>query len=123
MKDFKTLTWTQTVESDGSNLYILRPAEEIEQERQEEAKPKTVRQPLSAFRKCPTCGEDSSVDLSRGYGQTLDGYYSPPGHDHDDNCKTYTFRCENGHEFPVIPLNECPACDWVGSSYCVVCGK
>lgn len=66
---------------------------------------------------CPICGTSC---YSPGCKSTLVGYYSPPGHNHDDNCRTFYFACPNGHSFSVRPLNTCPAvgCDWKGREAC-----
>jgi hypothetical protein len=53
-----------------------------------------------------------------GEGQTLVGYYSPPGHDHDDNCRTRVYACEDGHKTPLTKQARCPKCDWVGKLTC-----
>ena len=52
--------------------------------------------------------------------KTMVGYDSPPGHDHDDNCQTKEYYCENGHSFAVSKLIRCPekGCDWVGKTEC-----
>jgi len=70
---------------------------------------------------CPQCGSTLKYE---GYGKTLVGYYSPPGHDHDDNCKTHYYRCENGHRVLEFKQNICPkeGCDWKGKELCEVCG-
>ncbi len=64
---------------------------------------------------CPDCGEPMS---HRGTSMTLVGYYSPPGHDHDDNCRTRIYTCPNGHSMGVSRQNSCPVCDWKGKSIC-----
>ena len=70
---------------------------------------------------CPVCGLACN---SRGYSETLVGFLSPNGHDHDGNCRTFTFICDAGHAFTVRPINTCPAdgCDWKGRAECGVCG-
>lgn len=66
--------------------------------------------------RCPTCNEPWAM---RGFmGETLVGYYSPPGHDHNDNCLVRTYACPNGHRFSYALRRRCPACDWVGKSEC-----
>jgi hypothetical protein len=46
------------------------------------------------------------------------GYYSPPGHDHDNNCKKRPYVCEDGHKTVLTRRNRCPKCDWVGKLTC-----
>ncbi len=68
--------------------------------------------------KCRICGENAG-DL--GYSSsTLVGYMSPPGHDHDDNCVSKTYKCPNGHHNAVSLRNYCsdPECDWMGKDSC-----
>lgn len=67
--------------------------------------------------KCPECGE--LMDTS-DYVYTLVGYYSPPGHDHDDNCLRINARCPKGHTARPNPRRKCPAegCDWMGKLTC-----
>ena len=71
---------------------------------------------MQGSNKCPVCGEQF-VDHS-GTGTTLVGYFSPPGHDHDDNCKGRVYRCPNGHYTKVFKRAICPACDWKGKQTC-----
>lgn len=49
---------------------------------------------------------------------TLVGYSSPPGHDHDDNCRSRTYVCEMGHLTKVSKQASCPTCDWKGTLTC-----
>src|SRR5262245_34538782 len=49
-----------------------------------------------------------------GECQTLVGYHSEPGHNHDDNCLHRIYLCQNGHRKPVYLRRKCPACDWKG---------
>lgn len=48
------------------------------------------------------------------------GYVSPPGHDHDDNCLSTSFTCEQGHITKIFVRRRCsnPECDWVGKETC-----
>lgn len=69
---------------------------------------------------CPACAADCT---SRSYGNTLVWYYSPPGHNHDDNCRWYAFTCVCGLKFQVNPVLRCKRCDWRGKEDCGVCGK
>lgn len=66
---------------------------------------------------CPSCSrlEQTSTVLSWGVTQTLLGYWSPTGHDHDDNPKIGSFRCSEGHYFTLRYRSTCEACDWKGS--------
>lgn len=51
---------------------------------------------------------------------TLVGYLSLPDHDHDDNCASVTYRCENNHTETVNIRRVCPnpSCDWKGRETC-----
>lgn len=68
---------------------------------------------------CPQCGAEW-VWCEEGFGQTLVGYASPPGHDHDDNCRQKQYRCANGHEHALSIRRRCSTygCDWAGKSDC-----
>lgn len=68
--------------------------------------------------KCPDCGSEK-IEVG-DVCETLVGYCSPPGHNHDDNCRKARARCENGHEFAVRYQNRCPApdCGWRGKTTC-----
>ena len=63
--------------------------------------------------KCPECNRKMTA---RGNYMTYVGYISPPGHDHDDNRKTYKFTCECGVVMYTFKQNKCPnpECAWVG---------
>lgn len=52
--------------------------------------------------------------------ETLVGFSSPPGHDHDDNCLVALYECEDGHLNKISLRRKCPRtdCDWVGQSEC-----
>lgn len=50
--------------------------------------------------------------------QTMVGYFSPPGHDHDDNCRRKIYTCQCGNEQIIYLRNKCPACDWKGKKTC-----
>jgi hypothetical protein len=69
---------------------------------------------------CPECSEPMYVDPSAGYWETLVGYCSPPGHDHNDNCLKTVVVCSNGHQLRVSKRRRCNAegCDWVGKEEC-----
>lgn len=50
--------------------------------------------------------------------ETLLGYHSPEGHEHDDNCLSRTYICTNNHKISVSKRRTCPACDWKGKEEC-----
>jgi hypothetical protein len=66
---------------------------------------------------CPKCNKKMKA---RWTEQTLVGYFSPPGHDHDDNCLSRTYRCTCGHSIHISLRRRCsnPDCDWVGKDEC-----
>ena len=67
---------------------------------------------------CPQCGvrcETNRMSI------TYVGYISPAGHDHDDNCRVFYFKCSNGHEFNIRVRNTCPVCNWKGDKVCSIC--
>lgn len=49
---------------------------------------------------------------------TCVGFYSPPGHNHDDNCVKRDLLCANGHAATISLRRTCPACDWKGQDQC-----
>jgi len=65
---------------------------------------------------CPTCGKP--MLYCSFTVQSLVGFYSPPGHDHDDNCLVRTYYCEDNHAYRVSKRRRCPVCDWVGKESC-----
>jgi hypothetical protein len=69
---------------------------------------------------CSTCGKP--LDHVRGGGteMTCVGFFSPPGHDHDDNCLKRVYVCADGHRTVVSKRRRCPApgCDWKGKETC-----
>lgn len=65
---------------------------------------------------CEVCGEP--MNHRTFTYETLVGYISPPGHNHDDNCKSREYRCKNNHTKRISRRNKCPACDWVGREDC-----
>ena len=67
---------------------------------------------------CPDCKAPMSHS---GTHETMVGYQSPPGHDHDDNCKKRLYVCDNGHEHRISRQNRCHVCDWVGKTECSAC--
>jgi hypothetical protein len=68
---------------------------------------------------CPDCGGPLKSD---GFGTTLLGYSSPPGHDHDINCRTGHFNCgDRSHariEYSIRTTCPAPGCDWRGKEEC-----
>lgn len=56
---------------------------------------------------------------------TAVGYFSPPGHNHDDNCRTYAYACAEGHVASISPINRCHkrGCGWVGKDSCFCTNK
>lgn len=66
--------------------------------------------------RCPTC--KGPFISHGGRTETCVGYYSPPGHDHDDNCVSITFTCKQGHSTAVFLRRSCFACDWKGKAEC-----
>lgn len=66
---------------------------------------------------CPECGEKMGYF---GESQTLVGYFSPPGHNHDDNCQNRTYGCNNGHKITLSKRRKCSdsECDWTGKDEC-----
>jgi len=67
--------------------------------------------------KCPECGEKMDYD---GEWETMVGFYSPPNHDHNDNCLIRVYRCKNGHTIKLSKRRRCPNpdCDWIGKDEC-----
>jgi hypothetical protein len=65
---------------------------------------------------CEKCGENMSAD--GGVMTTMVGFVSPPGHNHDDNCRFMRYVCKCGNIKTVSKRNRCPACDWVGRDEC-----
>jgi hypothetical protein len=70
---------------------------------------------------CEECGEQ--MHAHGGSSMTLVGYFSPPGHDHDDNCICQGYECTNGHIQTVSVIRKCPNCDWTGKKECFCCGQ
>ena len=64
------------------------------------------------------CGEPLKFLREFGTLTTYVAYYSPPGHNHDDNCLTRFYQCKNGHTTIVSKRRRCPICDWVGKETC-----
>ena len=53
-----------------------------------------------------------------GTYETLVGYGSPPGHNHDDNCRKREYVCRAGHPKIISRQNRCPKGDWEGKMTC-----
>ena len=78
---------------------------------------------------CKECNKPLiAVEVSRNLNghefplemSTLVGYVSPPNHNHDDNCRSRVYRCEDGHSTALSRINRCtnPNCDWTGKISC-----
>jgi hypothetical protein len=67
---------------------------------------------------CAICGQP--LKNAGGGLMTCVGYFSPPGHDHDDNCWKRSYVCENGHRVTLSVRRSCPApgCNWKGKEKC-----
>jgi hypothetical protein len=70
---------------------------------------------------CKLCHEPL-VSMSSDIWETCVGYFSPPGHDHDDNCMSRSARCAAGHPNTLSIRRACPACTWRGRDECRTCG-
>lgn len=66
---------------------------------------------------CSECSADVTYEYA---GMTLVGFYSPPGHNHDDNCYKRHYSCKCGHEWVESIIRTCPRpdCDWQGKTEC-----
>ena len=72
---------------------------------------------------CPKCNEElhpAYTGIYAGEWTTAVGYLSPPGHNHDDNCRTMMYVCKNGHGIKLSVRNRCsaPGCGWMGKERC-----
>jgi hypothetical protein len=67
--------------------------------------------------KCPNCGKETQHS---GTYETMVGYHSEPGHDHDDNCLKRHYSCVCGHQWTESLRRKCPnpECDWKGKESC-----
>jgi len=65
--------------------------------------------------RCSTCGGDL-VRMSNGILETCMGFFSPPGHDHDDNGMSRTAWCAVGHVNHVSLRRSCHSCEWKGKA-------
>jgi hypothetical protein len=90
---------------------------------------------------CDKCGGQAVARIGVGYSSTLVGYGRcdvNSEHLHDDNCQAGSFRCAEGHTFPIYRRRRCgdengpiikgwirgpagPACDWTGRESCNIC--
>lgn len=72
------------------------------------------------MRKCQECNAPMKIIAA---GQTLVGFSSPPGHNHDANCMTITFACAADHRESMRLQRGClvEGCGWRGDDYCVTC--
>jgi len=68
----------------------------------------------------PGCGKSLHPAHKGEFRESLQLYFSPPGHDHDDNCRGRIYGCEDGHRIRVCVRRTCPApgCDWKGKTTC-----
>lgn len=64
------------------------------------------------------CGE--AWESTHGGFKTCVGYFSPPGHDHNDNCVTRRYACSGGHRVNLSVRRKCPhpECYWAGKREC-----
>lgn len=69
---------------------------------------------LDNFVECPHCGSKDTECISftttimtAGTFTDLDGH----DHEHDSNRISAHYKCGNGHDFPIRPLNSC-WCGW-----------
>jgi hypothetical protein len=83
-------------------------------------KGKSALEPLKpAFPDRCGCGA-AWAHMPDGICSTCVGYFSPTGHDHDDNCTTRQIICASGHKKTIGLRRSCGACDWRGKTQC--CG-
>ena len=68
------------------------------------------------FLVCPVCAQLMFADGD--IYETLVGYRSPGGHNHNDNCLIRVYRCPAGHYLNVSVRRMCPVCDWKGKTQC-----
>ena len=65
---------------------------------------------------CP-CGAPW-VRLGADIVEKTGGYFSPYGHDHDDNCMTRRLYCAAGCKTVIGIRRTCTVCDWKGKTAC-----
>ena len=66
---------------------------------------------------CPICKDKIIKQIGFGESMTLVGYFSEPGHNHDDNCRKRLYLCKNNHKFALSKINKCH-CGWEGKKDC-----
>jgi hypothetical protein len=64
---------------------------------------------------CPKCNNKL---IPSAIAETLVGYFSPPGHNHNDNCLTRAYRCTCGYSIIISKRRTCPVCSWKGKETC-----
>ena len=67
---------------------------------------------------CEKCDAPMKYDVEQRTWRTLVGFFSPEGHDHDDNCVSRVYKCPNEHSLTVSKRNHCPKCNWIGKKSC-----
>lgn len=72
---------------------------------------------------CPTCGGAFVQNVSSE--ETCVGYFSPSGHDHDENCRIRLYRCASDHLTALAIVRRCPVpgCSWRGPTSCFCCER
>lgn len=70
------------------------------------------------------CGRVAETRDMGDWITTLVGIWSPPGHNHDDNCIRGYLRCPCGLGTFVVPQRACgvEGCDWLGKADCFCTG-
>lgn len=65
---------------------------------------------------CPECGGRIVRQEGGTYATQMRGFTSTPGHNHDPNCMSRVYWCENEHRFEVPLRRRCadPHCNWAG---------
>jgi hypothetical protein len=86
---------------------------------QKKPEPERRLAPVSLLNGVLVCNECSQLMIPSGeISETLVGYPSPPGHDHDDNCECQIYTCPNGHRRKISKRRRCQKCEWVGKESC-----
>ena len=67
---------------------------------------------------CTVC--KSEMSFNGNASETCVGYFSPPGHNHNDNCLRREYECPCGEKVNVSKRRACshPECDWKGKEKC-----
>lgn len=101
-----------------SKVFVLRNGLFVPEEERSEAKNRKPKPVVlcEGFLVCDKCG--LLMKKYRDERETLVGFASPPGHDHNDNCLLRDYLCANGHERTIAKRRRCPACSWVGKGRC-----